>query len=362
METNGTLTFSQHFWRSAAMHHLQPRRRPASFGDACLGASRWGWWNAHCDFIQCLSEEEILKCLIWRWGGCLCNCFPPEAVSQMLVSCPHSIMFNSAYSWENKPHSSAISRIRTTIDQGGGRARGGWKTTLREHGRCLKMYNYASARSVPLAPLLFRPSPTSFIIRLPLSSFFFQTVLGVETRSSRVSPSWRWRSSGTSAASDVGRATWSSQESTSASELRKEKASPAPRKNTRIHVQTVRFTHYSVFFFFCSYSLYLRDGVPYCEADYHAQYGVKCETCSRYISGRVLEVRTGDQISTPNGVNVGIQARGIPQQYRHPNWELTVVAGRNQRYQNWAVAFHPRLRVSPRCALGSERLKIVGGW
>lgn len=39
-------------------------------------------------------------------------------------------------------------------------------------------------------------------------------------------------------------------------------------------------------------SLCCRDGVPYCEADYHAQYGVKCETCSRYISGRVLEVRT----------------------------------------------------------------------
>uniref|UniRef100_A0A3Q3FAY7 Actin binding LIM protein family, member 3 n=1 Tax=Labrus bergylta TaxID=56723 RepID=A0A3Q3FAY7_9LABR len=32
-----------------------------------------------------------------------------------------------------------------------------------------------------------------------------------------------------------------------------------------------------------------KDGVPYCEADYHAQYGVKCDTCSRYISGRVLE-------------------------------------------------------------------------
>ncbi|XP_028315158.1 actin-binding LIM protein 3 isoform X5 [Gouania willdenowi] len=32
-----------------------------------------------------------------------------------------------------------------------------------------------------------------------------------------------------------------------------------------------------------------KDGVSYCEADYHAQYGVKCETCSRYISGRVLE-------------------------------------------------------------------------
>ncbi|KAM9833201.1 actin-binding LIM protein 3 isoform 9-T10 [Syngnathus typhle] len=32
-----------------------------------------------------------------------------------------------------------------------------------------------------------------------------------------------------------------------------------------------------------------KDGVPYCEADYHAQYGVKCEGCSRYISGRVLQ-------------------------------------------------------------------------
>ncbi|XP_054889888.1 actin-binding LIM protein 3 isoform X5 [Poeciliopsis prolifica] len=32
-----------------------------------------------------------------------------------------------------------------------------------------------------------------------------------------------------------------------------------------------------------------KDGAPYCEADYHAQYGVKCETCNRYISGQVLE-------------------------------------------------------------------------
>ena len=36
-----------------------------------------------------------------------------------------------------------------------------------------------------------------------------------------------------------------------------------------------------------------RDGVPYCETHYHAQFGVKCETCCRYISGRVLEVRKG---------------------------------------------------------------------
>ncbi|XP_062855691.1 actin-binding LIM protein 3 [Trichomycterus rosablanca] len=32
-----------------------------------------------------------------------------------------------------------------------------------------------------------------------------------------------------------------------------------------------------------------KDGIPYCESDYHAQFGIKCETCFRYISGRVLE-------------------------------------------------------------------------
>ncbi|XP_078241929.1 actin-binding LIM protein 3 isoform X13 [Pogona vitticeps] len=32
-----------------------------------------------------------------------------------------------------------------------------------------------------------------------------------------------------------------------------------------------------------------KDGIPYCESDYHSQFGIKCETCNRYISGRVLE-------------------------------------------------------------------------
>ncbi|XP_077183193.1 actin-binding LIM protein 3 [Paroedura picta] len=32
-----------------------------------------------------------------------------------------------------------------------------------------------------------------------------------------------------------------------------------------------------------------KDGIPYCETDYHAQFGIRCETCNRYISGRVLE-------------------------------------------------------------------------
>uniref|UniRef100_A0A671VNU0 Actin binding LIM protein family, member 3 n=1 Tax=Sparus aurata TaxID=8175 RepID=A0A671VNU0_SPAAU len=32
-----------------------------------------------------------------------------------------------------------------------------------------------------------------------------------------------------------------------------------------------------------------KDGIPYCETDYHAQFGIKCDSCNRYISGRVLE-------------------------------------------------------------------------
>uniref|UniRef100_A0A4W4E1Z4 Actin binding LIM protein family, member 3 n=1 Tax=Electrophorus electricus TaxID=8005 RepID=A0A4W4E1Z4_ELEEL len=32
-----------------------------------------------------------------------------------------------------------------------------------------------------------------------------------------------------------------------------------------------------------------KDGIPYCESDYHTQFGIKCESCSGYISGRVLE-------------------------------------------------------------------------
>ncbi|XP_051530759.1 actin-binding LIM protein 2-like [Myxocyprinus asiaticus] len=32
-----------------------------------------------------------------------------------------------------------------------------------------------------------------------------------------------------------------------------------------------------------------KDGIPYCEADYHAMYGIQCETCKKYITGKVLE-------------------------------------------------------------------------
>lgn len=50
------------------------------------------------------------------------------------------------------------------------------------------------------------------------SSLLPKTVLGVELRLSRDSLFWHWRNNGTSAASDVEPATWSSLESTSASE------------------------------------------------------------------------------------------------------------------------------------------------
>lgn len=33
-----------------------------------------------------------------------------------------------------------------------------------------------------------------------------------------------------------------------------------------------------------------RDGLPYCEADYHAEFGVRCDSCEKFITGHVLEV------------------------------------------------------------------------
>lgn len=33
-----------------------------------------------------------------------------------------------------------------------------------------------------------------------------------------------------------------------------------------------------------------RDGAPYCEKDYQGLFGVKCEACHQFITGKVLEV------------------------------------------------------------------------
>nr|KAF6430606.1 actin binding LIM protein family member 2 [Rousettus aegyptiacus] len=32
-----------------------------------------------------------------------------------------------------------------------------------------------------------------------------------------------------------------------------------------------------------------KDGLPYCEADYHAEFGVRCDGCEKFITGHVLE-------------------------------------------------------------------------
>uniref|UniRef100_A0A674HXZ3 Actin-binding LIM protein 2 n=1 Tax=Terrapene triunguis TaxID=2587831 RepID=A0A674HXZ3_9SAUR len=32
-----------------------------------------------------------------------------------------------------------------------------------------------------------------------------------------------------------------------------------------------------------------KDGAPYCEMDYHAKFGIRCDNCEKYITGRVLE-------------------------------------------------------------------------
>lgn len=42
----------------------------------------------------------------------------------------------------------------------------------------------------------------------------------------------------------------------------------------------------SVFFFFI-----FRDGKPYCEKDYQAEFGVTCAGCGGYIIGKVLQVK-----------------------------------------------------------------------
>ncbi|KAF7667697.1 hypothetical protein LDENG_00048980 [Lucifuga dentata] len=41
-----------------------------------------------------------------------------------------------------------------------------------------------------------------------------------------------------------------------------------------------------------------KDGVPYCERDYHIQFGVQCEACQKFITGKVLEA--GDKHYHPS--------------------------------------------------------------
>jgi hypothetical protein len=49
-----------------------------------------------------------------------------------------------------------------------------------------------------------------------------------------------------------------------------------------------------------------RDGLPYCEADYHTKFGIRCDGCEKYITGRVLEV------SSPPEGRLGLSGLGPP--------------------------------------------------
>ncbi|XP_031424579.1 actin-binding LIM protein 3 isoform X3 [Clupea harengus] len=39
-----------------------------------------------------------------------------------------------------------------------------------------------------------------------------------------------------------------------------------------------------------THEYFSRDGLPYCEVDYHTQFGIRCDICTRFITGTVLEV------------------------------------------------------------------------
>ncbi|OCT99293.1 hypothetical protein XELAEV_18005080mg, partial [Xenopus laevis] len=57
-----------------------------------------------------------------------------------------------------------------------------------------------------------------------------------------------------------------------------------------------------------------KDGIPYCEMDYHAKFGIKCDHCEKFITGRVLEeTRTSSEsiISVPASSTSGSPSRVI---------------------------------------------------
>lgn len=69
-----------------------------------------------------------------------------------------------------------------------------------------------------------------------------------------------------------------------------------------------------------------RDGLPYCEADYHTKFGVRCDGCGKFITGHVLEV---SPIPPDPGVRQGLGLTTVREHYpvsttvsRKPSWML----------------------------------------
>ncbi|XP_063086320.1 actin-binding LIM protein 2 isoform X20 [Cavia porcellus] len=75
-----------------------------------------------------------------------------------------------------------------------------------------------------------------------------------------------------------------------------------------------------------------KEGLPYCEADYHAKFGIRCSSCEKFITGRVLEA--GDK-------------------HYHPSCALCVRCGQmfaegEEMYLQGSTIWHPACRQAAR--------------
>ncbi|VTJ77825.1 Hypothetical predicted protein [Marmota monax] len=75
-----------------------------------------------------------------------------------------------------------------------------------------------------------------------------------------------------------------------------------------------------------------KDGLPYCETDYHAKFGIRCDTCEKYITGRVLEAG---------------------QKHYHPSCALCIRCGQmfaegEEMYLQGSSIWHPACRQAAR--------------
>nr|XP_023405439.1 actin-binding LIM protein 2 [Loxodonta africana] len=55
------------------------------------------------------------------------------------------------------------------------------------------------------------------------------------------------------------------------------------------HWEFGRFTCKALWGKFLSARYISKDGLPYCEADYHSKFGIRCDSCGKFITGPVLE-------------------------------------------------------------------------
>ncbi|XP_045429908.1 actin-binding LIM protein 2 isoform X28 [Pipistrellus kuhlii] len=86
-----------------------------------------------------------------------------------------------------------------------------------------------------------------------------------------------------------------------------------------------------------------KDGLPYCEADYHAEFGIRCDGCEKYITGHVLEAG---------------------EKHYHPLCALCVRCGRmfaegEEMYLQGSSIWHPACRQAARTEDKSKMQKQV---